>query len=70
MELAILAKLIFYEELRGDSRDLRSILLMEKSYESEWHMEFVRSLSRMDPERVQAIEKVMDAVDYEQMTFY
>ncbi|MEC0373344.1 DUF6179 domain-containing protein [Paenibacillus chibensis] len=70
MELAILAKLIFYEELRGDSRDLRSILLMAISYESEWHMEFVRSLGRMDPERVQAIEKVMDAVDYEQMTFY
>ncbi|AIQ12479.1 hypothetical protein PDUR_11635 [Paenibacillus durus] len=70
MELAILAKIVFYEELRSESWDLPSILLLEKEYEMEWQMQFVRCLQGMSRERLQLVEKYMGEMDYEQMKFY
>lgn len=70
MELAILAKIVFYEELRSESLDLPSILLLENEHRVEWQMQFVQSLKGKSRERLQAVEKYMDEMDYEQMKFY
>ncbi|MFD1776234.1 DUF6179 domain-containing protein [Paenibacillus rhizophilus] len=70
MELAILAKTVFYEELRSESLDLPSILLLENEYKMDWQMQFVRCLQSMSRERLQGVEKYMDEIDYEQMKFY
>jgi len=70
MELAILAKIVFYEELRSQSQDLLSILLLENEYPMEWQMKFSLWLMGVSRERLQAVEKNMDELDYEQMKFY
>ncbi|MHA6529940.1 DUF6179 domain-containing protein [Paenibacillus sp. BAC0078] len=70
LELAILAKIVFYEELRSESLDLPSILLLENEYPVEWQIEFVRCLQGMSRERLQTVWKVMGEQDYEKLTFY
>ncbi|MBE9915451.1 hypothetical protein G8C92_15630 [Paenibacillus donghaensis] len=70
MELAILAKIVLYEELRSESFDLPSILLHNTEYTMEWQMHFVRCLQGLSRKRQQAVERYMDEIDYEQMKFY
>lgn len=70
MELAILAKIVFYEELRSESLNLLSIMFLENEFPMEWKMAFVQCLRGMSRERLQAVEKCMDEMDYEQMKFY
>jgi len=69
MELAILAKIVFYEQLRSESLDLPSILLLENEFPMEWQMQFVQCLQKMHQGRLQHIEKHMNELDYEQMRF-
>jgi Family of unknown function (DUF6179) len=70
LELAILAKIVFYEELRSESQDLLSILLLENEYMGEWQIQFVQFLQGMSHEHLQAIGKFMIEMDYEQIKFY
>ncbi len=70
MELALLAKVVFYEELRSETLKLPFILSMKKEYPMEWQMRFVQYLQGAGRERLQAIEKVMHEIDYEQIHFY
>lgn len=70
MELAILAKTVFYEELRNELMNFPSILLLGNEYPIEWQLHFVQSLHRLSHERLLAIEKYMEEMDYEQMKFY
>ncbi|WP_265333474.1 hypothetical protein [Paenibacillus guangzhouensis] len=43
---------------------------MKKEYPMEWQMRFVQYLQGAGRERLQAIEKVMHEIDYEQIHFY
>ncbi|WP_058304171.1 DUF6179 domain-containing protein [Gorillibacterium timonense] len=70
MELAVLAKIVFYEELRSEAPDLPSILHLGNEYPMEWQMQFVRCLQGMNRGRLQAIEEAMDQIDYEQLNEY
>lgn len=70
LELAVLAKIVFYEELRSGSKDLPSILLLEKEHSMDWQMHFAQCLQRMDRERLQAVENDMNEMDYEHMKFH
>jgi hypothetical protein len=70
MELAILVKVVLYEELRSESLDLPSILLQGNEYPMEWQMQFVRCLQGMSRERQLTIERYMNEIDYEQIKFY
>lgn len=70
LELAILAKIIFYEELRSETSELPAILSLENDYPMEWQMRFAQYLQGMKRERLQDIAKYMDEMDYEQMKFY
>lgn len=69
-EIAILAKIVFYEELRSDSLDLPSMLSLNNDYPLEWQKRFVQYLSEMNRKQLQAIETCMDEMDYEQIKFY
>ncbi|GIQ71489.1 hypothetical protein DUZ99_19695 [Xylanibacillus composti] len=54
MELAILAKIVFYEEPRSDSLDLLGTQEWGTEYPMEWQRQFVRSLRTMARKRLQA----------------
>jgi len=68
-ELAILAKIVFYEELRGESLDMTGILEQDNDYPMEWQKQFASSLRGMK-QRLLAIDKLIDEIDYDQITFY
>ncbi|MEK3882302.1 DUF6179 domain-containing protein [Paenibacillus sp. PL2-23] len=70
MELAILGKIVFYEELRSETLDLSSILLLENEHQIEWQLRFVQCLQQMNRERIQAIGNYMNEMEFEQMNFY
>jgi hypothetical protein len=69
-EIAILAKIVFYEELRSESLDLPSILILNHEYPLEWQKRFVQCLHGMSGTQLQAIEAYMNEMDYEQIKFY
>lgn len=58
------------EELRSESLDLPSLLFLENEYPMEWQMQIVQCLQGMSRERLQAIRKFMDEMDYEPLKFY
>ncbi|GGJ76251.1 DUF6179 domain-containing protein [Virgibacillus salexigens] len=70
IELAILAKKVFYEELRNETVDLSSALVKEKEVEMEWQIQFIKFITNMDTERKITIEKYIYDIDYEEINFY
>ncbi|XID94586.1 DUF6179 domain-containing protein [Paenibacillaceae bacterium WGS1546] len=60
-ELAILAKIVFNEELRNGTLNLTSMLSLKKAYSMEWQIQFVQGLKGMSRERLEAVDKHMDA---------
>ena len=70
IELAILAKKVFYEELRGNSVDFSSLVFQEKTPESEWEMHYMEFLQSLNQDRITVIEECIHDIDYEEITFY
>lgn len=70
MELAILASMVFYEELRGNSSGLASILLQEKEVEHEWQKRYIEFVQKLGENRVVRIENCFGEIEYEEITFY
>ncbi|MEI3612697.1 DUF6179 domain-containing protein [Pseudogracilibacillus sp. SO30301A] len=70
VEIAILTKIVFYEELRNDSTDLSSLYIEEKKYENEWQNHFIEFIKSIDMNRMGAIEKYVYDIDYEEISFY
>lgn len=70
IELAILTKMVFYEELRDDTVNLSSAVMKEKEAESEWKVQFIEFITNMNTERKNAIEKFVYDIDYEEISFY
>lgn len=70
VELAILAKIVFYEELRDNSTDLSSLYVGEKKYENEWQNYFIDFIQSIDIDRKDIIEKYVNDIDYEEISFY
>lgn len=70
MELAILATIVFYEEVRSMPPDLPSFLLVEKEYPMEWQLQLVQCLRGMSRERLQAVATYMNEMDYEPIKFH
>lgn len=67
VELAILAKKAFYEELRSDT--LASFIFREKAHRAEWQIHYITFLQNMSKERLAAIEKYIHDIDYEEIKF-
>lgn len=70
VELAILIKIVFYEELRNDEKDLSSLYDKEEEHESEWQARFIEFIKNIDRNRQEAIEKFVYDIDYEEISFY
>lgn len=69
MELTILSKNVFYEELRSEFLDFQTIISEARS-EEEWKTHLIEHLQELNPDRLQNIEKLIPMIDYEEMKFY
>ena len=70
MELAILCKIVFYEELRSGFADLQSIVREKKEAERDWQIHLIRFLQRLDASRIRAIDAMIGNIDYEEIKLY
>lgn len=70
MELAVLVKVIFYEELRDGFSRLSSILSNGKKVEIEWKIHFIEFVKELSEERVQLIESCLSKIEFEEIKFY
>ena len=69
IELAILAKSVFNEELRNDSMNFISMIVNGKEPEEEWQAHYIAFLQNMSTPRITNISKLIQEIDYEVMTF-
>ncbi|MFC4546456.1 DUF6179 domain-containing protein [Paenactinomyces guangxiensis] len=70
MELAILSKIVFYEELRGDVPDFSSPIVREKKSEAEWQMHYIQFIQSLSKGRITSIAESVHDIDYEEIKFY
>ncbi|MEJ8544998.1 DUF6179 domain-containing protein [Brevibacillus borstelensis] len=70
MELAILAKIVFYQELRGGDMNLHTIVSEKGDAEPAWQMRLIGFMKGLSALRIREIEKLIDNIDYEEIKFY
>ncbi|GIP35362.1 DUF6179 domain-containing protein [Paenibacillus sp. J2TS4] len=72
MELAILAKIVFYEELRSGWTGISSILSdkIEDGDEETWQKHYIAFMRGISAERLKSIERFIDRINYEEMKLY
>lgn len=70
IELTILAKLVFYEELRDELTDLSEIINCKREVEVEWQEHFVKFIDNLSEDNKEEIERLLNEVDYEEIKFY
>jgi hypothetical protein len=70
MELAILCKIVFYEELRSGASDLQDILQERKEAERDWQNHLIGFLKRLGASRIRKIDEWIGNIDYEEIRFY
>lgn len=70
MELAILTKIVFYEELRSGFADLQDIIQEKKEAERDWQIHLISFLKRLGTSRIRAIDELIGYIDYEEIKFY
>ncbi len=69
-ELAVLAKVVFYEELRDGTRELQLIADDYISPENHWQEYFCGFLRKVGKSQINTIEELIKKVDYEELKFY
>lgn len=70
IELAIFAKIVFYEELRGDVRDFSQIVAEGTEAEEEWEERYIEFMQQLDDERIKSVGNLIYDIDYEEISFY
>jgi hypothetical protein len=70
MELAVLARMTFYEELRDGGKELSFVISVETERDIPWQMALVKYLRRMDGDRIRTIESLLIGMDYQEISFY
>lgn len=70
IELTILAKIVFYEELRDDMTGLSELINNKRTVEAEWQEHFIKFVSNLSESGKQRLEDLLDQVDYEELKFY
>ena len=70
MELAILCKIVFYEQLRSGFADLHGIVLERKEAERDWQNHLIDFLKRLNASRIRMIDAMIGNIDYEEIKFY
>ncbi|ASA19545.1 DUF6179 domain-containing protein [Paenibacillus donghaensis] len=69
-ELAILAKIVFYEELRSDFLDFETIVSDSSGSDDDWRSHYIEFMQGLDADRLRSIEKLINMIDYEEIKFY
>lgn len=69
VELAILSKIVWYEELRGGSAPLREIVERSESSNLDWKRRFAFYMNGLNGARIRSIEGLIDSIDYEEVSF-
>lgn len=69
-ELAILAKIVFYEDLRSDFLDFETIVADSSRSDGDWRSHYIEFMQRLDADRLRSIEKLINMIDYEEIKFY
>lgn len=69
IELTILTKIVFYEELRDGLTDLPSIIMSKREAEAEWQEYFIEFIEKLNSDRMKRIEDLLNKVDYEEIKF-
>lgn len=72
MELAILAKIVFYEEWRSGLADIDAIISarLDSDDEETWQAHYIDYLRGLDRDRLKSIEELIFRVQYEEMKLY
>lgn len=70
IELTILAKIVFYEELRDGLTDLLVIINSKRETETEWQEYFIKFIDKLDEDKKKRIEGLLSKVDYDEVKFY
>ncbi|MMZ57368.1 hypothetical protein D1872_192990 [compost metagenome] len=70
VELAILAKIVFYEKLRGGARDFSDIVADGAEAKSEWETHYIGFMQQLDDERIGAVGRLIYDINYEEISFY
>ncbi|WP_425446510.1 DUF6179 domain-containing protein [Dethiothermospora halolimnae] len=70
MELTILARIAFYEELRGNSINLLDAISCQKEIKDEWQIHYIKFLTKLNKDRIKSIETYLDKIEYEEISFY
>lgn len=67
VELAVLAKTVFYEELRDGAIDLAAILAERRDEAETWRLHYTGYMQRLDRERLKSIEQWIAEVSYSEI---
>ncbi|MBO1580925.1 DUF6179 domain-containing protein [Bacillus sp. XF8] len=70
IELAILSKIVFYEELRGGIREFPDIVADGIEANNEWETYYIKFMQELDDERIEGIGRLIYDIDYEEISFY
>ncbi len=70
IELAILTKIVFYEEFRSGFPGLATVISQKKAVEADWQEAFVEFIQKLGESRIKSIEGCLNEVDYEEISFY
>ncbi|MGG0194364.1 DUF6179 domain-containing protein [Bacillus licheniformis] len=69
-ELAIFAKIVFYEELRGGILNFIDIVADCSEAKSEWETYYMKFIKQLEDERIATIGHLINDIDYEEISFY
>ncbi|MFJ6208888.1 hypothetical protein [Lysinibacillus sp. NPDC092081] len=70
VELAILAKIVFYEKLRGGMRDFSDSVADGVETENEWKTHYIGVMKQLDDERIGAVGRLIYDIDYDDISVY
>lgn len=70
VELAILAKIVFYEKLREGMRVFSDIVADGVETENEWETHYIGFMKQLDDERIGAVGRLIYDIDYDEISFY
>lgn len=68
-ELALLSKIVYYEEMRDNKDSLRKLIKSMDWFDYEWKEFFTSFMLKLSEERIKNVEKLVEAIDYTQLHF-
>lgn len=70
IELAIFAKIVLYEELKGNDCDFPEVIAEATETDREWEMHYIRFMQQLDVARIESVGRLVNDIDYEEISFF